>query len=108
VQYSSCILYLSSPHHIWRPHLPLPRLARGQLHPPRPGRHSCSSLAEQFLARDGCLHALVGFLSSGSDAPRQLLAIQCLVNLAGRPSRHTGAIAKAAGAYLVTLVSGTN
>jgi hypothetical protein len=56
----------------------------------------------------GCLHALVGFLSSGSDAPRQLLALQCLVNLAGRPGRHTGAIAKAAGAYLVTLVSGTN
>ena len=62
--------------------------------------------ADRFLEQDGCLHALTGILS-GHDAPRQMAALHCLVNLAGRGHR-AEQLAKAAGAYLVTLVSGTN
>jgi len=64
------------------------------------------NFAEHFLSQDGCLHALVGYLT-GNDAPKQVLALQCLVNLSGQGYRAT-LVAKAAGAYLVTLVSGTN
>jgi len=62
--------------------------------------------ADHFLTQDGCLHALVGYLT-GRDAPKQVLALQCLVNLSGQ-GHHTSSLAKASGAYLVTLVSGTN
>ena len=62
--------------------------------------------ADRFLEQDGFLHALTGILS-GQDAPRQVAALHCLVNLAGRGHRPEQ-VAKAAGAYLVTLVSGTN
>ena len=65
-----------------------------------------SGFAEHFLSQDGCLHALVGYLS-GRDAAKQVLALQCLVNLASQGHR-AEAVARAAGAYLVTLVSGTN
>ena len=58
----------------------------------------------EFLTTDGCLHSLVGYLS-GSDPAKQVLAVQCLVNLAGHGHK-CPLIAKSAGAYLVTLISG--
>ena len=58
----------------------------------------------EFLTTDGCLHSLVGFLS-GSDPAKQVLAVQCLVNLAGHGHK-CPLIAKSAGAYLITLISG--
>jgi len=64
------------------------------------------NFANHFLSQDGCLHALVGYLS-GHDAPKQVLALQCLVNLSGQGHR-IAHLTKAAGAYLVTIVSGTN
>jgi len=60
----------------------------------------------EFLNADGCLHSLVGFLS-GSDPAKQVLAAQCLVNLSGQGFK-CPLLAKAAGAYLITLISGTN
>jgi len=62
--------------------------------------------ADHFLAQDGCLHAITGYLT-GRDAPKQVVALQCLVNLSCSTT-HCSAVAKAAGAYLVTIVSGTN
>jgi len=59
-----------------------------------------------FMNSDGCLHSLIGFLS-GRDPPRQVLALQCLVNLSGQGYK-CPLIAKSAGAYLITLISGTN
>ena len=59
-----------------------------------------------FLNSDGCLHGLVGFLS-GSDPSKQVVAVQCLVNLAGQGYK-CPLVAKSAGAYLVTLTAGTN
>ena len=58
----------------------------------------------EFVTTDGCLHALVGYLS-GSDPAKQVLAVQCLVNLAGQGHK-CPLIAKSAGVYLVTLISG--
>jgi hypothetical protein len=63
-------------------------------------------LAAHFLDSDGCLHALTGLLS-GKDSSKQLLALQCLVNLSAHAYK-APKVARAAGAYLVTLVSGTN
>lgn len=62
--------------------------------------------ADHFLGQDGCLHSLVGYLT-GHDAPKQVVALQCLVNLAAQGHKPE-ALASASGAYLVTLVSGTN
>ena len=44
---------------------------------------------------------------TGHDAPKQVVALQCLVNLAAQGHKPE-ALASASGAYLVTLVSGTN
>merc|ERR1719510_838155 len=60
----------------------------------------------EFVTTDGCLHSLVGYLS-GSDPAKQVLAVQCLVNLAGQGHK-CPLIAKSAGVYLITLISGTN
>lgn len=60
----------------------------------------------ELLTTDGCLHSLVGYLS-GSEPAKQVLAVQCLVNLAGHGQK-CPLIAKSAGAYLITLISGTN
>lgn len=57
-----------------------------------------------FLTSDGCLHGLVGQLT-GSDPAKQLLALQCLVNLAGQGHK-CPLVSKSAGAYLVTLIAG--
>ena len=57
-----------------------------------------------FLTSDGCLHGLVGQLT-GSDPAKQLLALQCLVNLAGQGHK-CPLVAKSAGAYLITLIAG--
>jgi len=62
--------------------------------------------SEDFMNSDGCLHALVGWVC-GKDPPRQLLALQCLVNLSAQGYK-CPIIAKAAGAYFITLMSGTN
>ena len=61
----------------------------------------------ELLTTDGCLHALVGYLS-GSDPAKQVLAAQCLVNLAGQGGHKCPLIAKSAGVYLITLISGNN
>ena len=61
----------------------------------------------ELLTTDGCLHALVGYLS-GSDPAKQVLAAQCLVNLAGQGDHKCPLIAKSAGVYLITLISGNN
>ena len=63
--------------------------------------------AQLLLNSDGCLHSLVGYLSSPSDPSKQVLAVQCLVNLAANGYKGP-LLAKAAGAYLVTLIAGTN
>lgn len=63
-------------------------------------------LAAYFLDSDGCLHSLTGYMS-GSDSAKQVLALQCLVNLSAHGYK-SPKVARAAGAYLVTLVSGTN
>ena len=65
------------------------------------------TFGDHLLGQDGCLHALVGHLT-GTDAAKQVLALQCLVNLAAQAKAQTAALTKAAGAYLVTLVTGTN
>jgi len=70
------------------------------------GLTSMPSLSSQLLDSEGCLHALTGILS-GKDSAKQLLALQCLVNLASHGYK-APKIARAAGAYLVTLLSGTN
>eukprot|EP00088_Acartia_fossae_P009493 TRINITY_DN14611_c0_g1_i1.p1 TRINITY_DN14611_c0_g1~~TRINITY_DN14611_c0_g1_i1.p1 ORF type:complete len:374 (-),score=59.04 TRINITY_DN14611_c0_g1_i1:266-1387(-) len=62
--------------------------------------------SEQFLNEDGCLHALVGLLS-GSDWNKQILALYCLANLTGQDLK-AQQIARSAGPYLITLVSGSN
>jgi len=62
--------------------------------------------SEDFLNSDGCLHSLIGYLT-GRDPPRQVLALQCLVNLSAHGYK-CPLIAKFAGAYLITLISGTN
>jgi len=59
-----------------------------------------------FMNSDGCLHSLIGFLS-GKDPPRQLLALQCIVNLSAQGYK-CPLIAKSAGAYLIMMISGTN
>ena len=59
----------------------------------------------ELLTTDGCLHALVGYLS-GSEPAKQVLAVQCLVNLAGQGGHKCPLIAKSAGVYLITLISG--
>jgi len=59
-----------------------------------------------FMNSDGCLHSLIGFLS-GKDPPRQLLALQCVVNLSAQGYK-CPLIAKSAGAYLIMMISGTN
>ena len=65
-----------------------------------------SEYCQLLLDSEGCLHALVGYLS-GHDPAKQVLSIQCLVNLAAQG--YKGAvIAKTAGAYLATLLAGTN
>ena len=64
-----------------------------------------SEFSLEFLTTDGCLHALVGFLS-GSDPAKQVLAAQCLVNLAAQGGHKCPLIAKSAGVYLITLISG--
>ena len=43
--------------------------------------------AQLLLNSDGCLHSLVGYLSSPSDPSKQVLAVQCLVNLAANGYR---------------------
>ena len=60
--------------------------------------------SKSFLASDGCLHGLVGQLT-GSDPAKQLLALQCLVNLAAQGNK-SPLVAKSAGAYLITLIAG--
>ena len=65
---------------------------------------STPEFSVEFLNADGCLHSLVGQLT-GSDPARQVLAAQCLVNLAGQGYK-CPSLAKSAGAYLITLVSG--
>jgi len=62
--------------------------------------------SKDFMNSDGCLHSLIGWLS-GKDPPRQLLALQCLVNLSAQGYKGP-LLAKSAGAYLITLISGTN
>ena len=57
-----------------------------------------------FVDSDGCLHALVGQLT-GSEPAKQVLALQCLVNITGHGYR-SALVAKASGAYLVTLIAG--
>jgi len=59
-----------------------------------------------FVDSDGCLHALVGQLT-GSEPSKQVLALQCLVNITGHGYR-SALVAKASGAYLITLIAGTN
>jgi len=59
-----------------------------------------------FLNSDGCLHSLIGYLT-GRDPPRQVLSLQCLVNLSAHGYK-CPLIAKSAGAYLITLISGTD
>jgi len=62
--------------------------------------------AASFLDTDGCLQSLIGQLS-GHDPARQVLALHCLVNLSGHGHK-APKVAKSVGAYLVTLISGTN
>ena len=58
----------------------------------------------ELVTTDGCLHSLAGYLS-GSDPAKQVLAVQCLANLAGHGHK-CPLIAKSAGVYLITLISG--
>jgi len=64
------------------------------------------TFSEQFLREDGCLHSLVG-LMSGSEENKQMLALYCLANLASKDYR-TLHIARSAGPYLMTIISGSN
>jgi len=64
------------------------------------------SCCEQFLAEDGCLHSLVG-LATGKDCSKQILALYCLANLAAQDVK-PAQIARASGAYLITMISGAN
>jgi len=59
-----------------------------------------------FVDSDGCLHALVGQLT-GSEPSKQVLALQCLVNMTGHGYK-SALVARSSGAYLVTLIAGTN
>lgn len=62
--------------------------------------------AQQFLAEDGCLHALVGLIS-GKDCNKQILSLYCLANLAAHNLKLVQ-IARFAGPYLITHISGSN
>lgn len=64
------------------------------------------TFCEHFLKEDGCLHALVGLLT-GSEDNKQMLSLYCLANLASKDLK-TVQIARSAGPYLITIISGSN
>jgi hypothetical protein len=67
---------------------------------------SSKNFCEGFVNNDGCLHTLVGFIT-GQDAPRQLVSLQCIANIAGHGVKGV-AMARAAGPYLVTLLASSS
>jgi len=61
---------------------------------------------KELINLDGCLHSLIGWLS-GNDTSKQMMSLQCLVNLSAQGYK-SALLAKYTGAYLITLLSGTN
>ena len=80
------------------------KLSVGQLRDLSRALSSKPEFSRTLLASEGCLHGLVGQLT-GSDPAKQLLALQCLVNLAAQGHK-CPLVAKSAGAYLITLIAG--
>lgn len=62
--------------------------------------------AENFHAEEGCLHALAGIIS-GKDSNKPILGLNCFVNLTLHNLKLVH-IARFAGPYLITHISGSN
>ena len=61
---------------------------------------------DEFFSPDlGALHGLVGVLTRGQDAQLQLLGAQCIANLAPISEKNGIHLSRAAGPYLITLLS---